>query len=122
MALDTKIITQSIYSILGVNNPRIKRSNKVAIPIPKHIRVKIKKYREESGAMSWGHCLSMMKTEIDLNRQMLLKLNIAIYKAVEGNNVNYFLKEFLDQATEQEKTYYEALYNGLKKNDSTTEG
>jgi len=122
MTLDTEIITQSIYSILGVTNPRIKRSNKVNIPIPKHIRLKLKKYQDESGAMSWGHCLLMMITEIDLNRQMLLKLNIAIYKSVEGNNVNYFLKEFLDHATEQEKSYYEALYNGLKKNDNTTEG
>jgi len=120
MTLEKEQPIQNIYTFLGVTNPRTKRSNKVAITIPKHVRSKLKKYREESNAMSWAHCFMMMKAEIELNRQMLRKLDIAIRRAIEENNVNYFIKEFLEHATEQEKSYYEALVNGAL-NDGNTE-
>jgi len=109
------------FFYLICKNPKVKQKNKVPIAIPRSVHKILRKYKQDSGAASWGHSLLMMTTELELNRQMLMKMNIAISKAIKNNNVNYFSESFLKEATEQEKLYYESIVNGCLKDGVTEE-
>ena len=95
--------------------PKIKLTpqNKTQVDLAKYVKRRLTKYKNDHGARSNSHAVHMLIEENATLRQICFKLNIAIKRAREENNVNFMIRIFDELATSDEKNYYNAINKGL---------
>lgn len=120
MSVQTNVITkkeeeeEKLFSFRDyVPNIKINKNNDNTLHISTFVKTRFDKYKRDNGARSESHAVHMLIEENKSLRQIMFKLNIALKKAENEENVDVYIVAFAHLADNKEKAHYEAIRKGL---------
>jgi hypothetical protein len=91
---------------------KLKDGTRTLIHLSKYVRNRLRVYKRRNNLISDSHAVHSLIIENEMLRSLMWKMDVAIKRAIQEDNVDFFIVVLYEHASNQEKAMFDMIRRG----------